>query len=69
MKSLSTLDWIALLLLIIGGVNWGLVGVFQFDLVATIFGGSSELLARVVYSVVGLCALYILALSMGCGKK
>ena len=48
---------IALTLLIIGGLNWLLVGIFQFDLVAFIFGSSAALLSRVVYSVIGLCAL------------
>ncbi|MDR4305678.1 DUF378 domain-containing protein [Chelatococcus sambhunathii] len=47
---------IALVLLIVGGLNWGLVGLFQFDLVAAIFGAGS-LLARVVYVLVGLAAL------------
>ena len=48
---------IALVLLIIGGLNWGLVGVFNFDLVKTIFGDMS-LIARVVYTLVGLSAIY-----------
>jgi uncharacterized membrane protein YuzA (DUF378 family) len=48
---------IALLLLIIGGLNWGLVGLFNFDLVAAIFGGGS-ILARIVYIVVGAAAIY-----------
>ncbi len=51
--------WIALVLLIIGGLNWGLVGFFNFDLVAVIFGQMS-VISRVVYSVVGVSALYIL---------
>lgn len=48
---------IALALLIIGGLNWGLVGLFQFDLVAAIFGGQGAMLARVVYVLVGISAL------------
>ncbi|QCR38339.1 DUF378 domain-containing protein [Nissabacter sp. SGAir0207] len=59
MKALNT---IALLLLIIGGLNWLLVGLFQFDLVAVIFGGQTAILSRIVYIIVGLCALYCLAL-------
>ncbi|MED1203334.1 DUF378 domain-containing protein [Heyndrickxia acidicola] len=51
---------IALILLIIGGINWLLVGLFQFDLVAAIFGGQSGAIARIVYVIVGLCALYSL---------
>ncbi len=61
MKNLSTLDWVALLLVIIGGINWGLVGLFQFDLVATLFGGSVSMVSRIVYTLVGLSALYVLA--------
>ncbi|OWK23746.1 hypothetical protein AJ87_29485 [Rhizobium yanglingense] len=52
------LNLITLLLIIIGGINWLLVGLFQFDLVASLFGGQDALLARVVYILVGLSALY-----------
>ena len=52
------MDTIALLLTIIGGVNWGLVGLFKFDLVAWRFGGQTALLARVVYILVALSALW-----------
>jgi uncharacterized protein len=52
----------ALALIIIGGINWGLIGFFQFDLVAAIFGGQSSALARIVYGIVGLSALYCLTL-------
>jgi len=48
---------IALVLVIVGAVNWGLVGLFQFDLVATLFGGMDSALSRVVYSLVGLAGL------------
>ncbi|MES2823127.1 MAG: DUF378 domain-containing protein [Pseudomonadota bacterium] len=51
------MGWIALTLLIAGGINWGLVGLFQFDLVAALFGDMSAL-ARIVYVLVGLAALY-----------
>jgi uncharacterized protein len=54
---MSALDWVAMVLLIIGGLNWGLVGLFNFDLVATLFGQMSAL-SRVVYVLVGLSALY-----------
>ena len=53
------LDLTALLISVIGCVNWGLIGLFGFDLVAFIFGDMS-LLARIVYVVVGLCGLYLL---------
>lgn len=55
---MKTFNAIALTLLIIGGLNWLLVGLFRFDLVASLFGGSDSLLARIVYTIVGLCALY-----------
>ena len=55
----NVLDWIALVLVIVGGLNWGLVGLLQFDLVATIFGAGS-LLANIVYILVGLAALYMI---------
>lgn len=48
---------ICLLLLIIGGINWGLIGLFSFDLVAFLTGGSAGLLARIVYAVVGIAAI------------
>jgi len=53
----SVLDWIALILLIIGGVNWGLVGALETNLVDKIFG-SIEWLAKAVYILVGVAALY-----------
>lgn len=53
----NTIDWIALILVIVGGLNWGLVGLLKFDLVATIFGAMSGV-SRIVYSLVGLAALY-----------
>jgi uncharacterized protein len=55
MRALNT---ITLVLLIIGGINWGLVGLAQFDLVAALFGGQDALLARIVYVLVGLSALW-----------
>jgi len=54
---LNAIDWIAMVLLIIGGINWGLVGFFNFDLVAAIFGRMSAF-SRVIYALVGLSALY-----------
>ncbi|MGX7395635.1 DUF378 domain-containing protein [Carnobacterium mobile] len=57
---MKTLDSIALGLLIVGGLNWLLVGLFEFDLVATIFGGQTAILSKIIYVIVGLCALYAL---------
>ena len=56
------MDKIALTLLIIGGLNWGCIGLFQFDLVAWIFGGSGSMLARIIYTVVGLAAIWCISL-------
>ncbi len=55
------MDTIAWLLSIIGGINWGLVGLFQFDLVAWLFGGQTALLSRVVYVLVALSALWCIS--------
>lgn len=52
----------ALLLIIIGAINWGLIGFFQFDLVAAIFGGQESILSRIVYSLVGIAGLVSLGL-------
>ena len=59
MVAKEPVDLISLILLIVGGLNWGLVGLFNFDLVATIFGARSTL-ARIVYIVVGLASLYMI---------
>lgn len=56
------IDRIALLLLIIGGINWGLVGLFRFDLVAWICGGQDSVFARIIYSLVGLAAIWCISL-------
>ena len=68
MSKLSALDWIALILLVVGGLNWLLVGLFGFDLVAAIFGDMS-IVARIIYVIVGLCAIYTLIISTKLGKK
>lgn len=67
MNKLNALDWVAFLLVVVGGLNWGLVGLFDFDLVAAIFGDMSGI-SRVVYVLVGLGALYLLV-SMGKFRK
>lgn len=56
------LNKIALTLLIIGGINWGSIGIFQFDLVAWICGGQSSILSRIIYTLVGLCAVWCISL-------
>ncbi|MDD6825849.1 MAG: DUF378 domain-containing protein [Oscillospiraceae bacterium] len=55
-------DKLALILLIIGGVNWGLVGIFEFDLVAWLFGGQTAILSRIVYIIVALAAVWCISL-------
>lgn len=55
---MNALGWVAFVLVIIGGLNWGLVGAFGFDLVATLFGDMSTV-SRVVYVLVGLSAIYL----------
>ena len=56
------MDILALVLSIIGCINWGLVGRFQFDLVAWLCGGSDMLLSRIVYSVIGVAGLWCITL-------
>jgi len=56
------MDRIALVLSIIGGINWGLVGIFRFDLVAYLFGGQTATASRVIYTLVGLSALWCISL-------
>src|SRR5947209_8019412 len=58
----KTLWLVAFVLVVVGAVNWGLVGVAQFDLVATLFGGSASVISRVVYSLVGIAGLLLVAL-------
>lgn len=58
---MHTLRKIALAFVIIGAINWGLIGLFQFDLVATLFGGVDSALSRIIYSVVGISGLICLS--------
>lgn len=55
------MDTIALILAIVGCLNWGLVGIFQFDLVAWLFGGSGSLFSRLIYAVVALAGLWCIS--------
>ncbi|MBP3413490.1 MAG: DUF378 domain-containing protein [Oscillospiraceae bacterium] len=56
------MDTIALILSIIGSLNWGLVGLFRFDLVAWLLGGQTSLLSRIVYTLVGLAGIWCVSL-------
>ena len=64
------MDFTALVLTIIGALNWALVGIFQFDLVAFASGGSASLISRIVYTLVGLSAVWCVSLlfRLGDGK-
>jgi len=63
----NPVDWIALILAIVGGLNWGLVGAFNLDLVAMLFGAGS-ILSRVVYILVGLAAIYLIMFAARLGS-
>ena len=59
---MSIINRIALILNIIGGLNWGLIGLFKFDLVAWICGGQDTVFARIIYCIVGLAAIWCISL-------
>jgi len=59
MKNFNAVEWIALAVLLVGGINWGLVGAFNIDIVSSIFGDAT-ILTRVIFGLVGLSALVIL---------
>jgi len=63
------LDKIALALAIIGGLNWGCIGLFRFDLVAALFGGQTGFMSRIVYTIVGLAAIWCISLLFRVGRK
>ena len=56
------LDKLSLVLVIIGAINWALIGIFQFDLVAYLFGGQSAMISRIVYTLVGAAGLWCISL-------
>jgi len=58
-EAMKTINYLALAIAIIGAVNWGLIGIFNFDLVAFLFGEMSWL-SRIVYTLVGICGLYLI---------
>ena len=57
---MKAVDIIALILIIIGAINWGLIGFFQFDLVAAIFGDMT-MFSRIIYAIIGICGLYAIS--------
>lgn len=56
------MDRLSLALVIIGAINWGLVGLFQFDLIAFLFGGQASMLSRILYTIVGAAGLWSISL-------
>ncbi len=68
MNKLNTLDWITLVLVLVGALNWLLVGLFSYDLVAAIFGHMT-IVSRIVYTAVGLSAVYLIPVSGKLTKK
>lgn len=58
----TPLDRLALIIVIIGAINWLLIGLFQYDLVAAIFGGNMAFVSRTIYTIVGLAGLYSISL-------
>ena len=63
------MDTVSLLLVIIGAINWLLVGVFQFDLVSWLFGGQGALISRIVYTLVGVAGLWCISLLFRKGQR
>ena len=64
----NTIGMVVGILLVVGGLNWGLIGLFNLDIIATIFGGTAALGSKVVYILVGLAAVYKLAKMVGIMK-
>ena len=59
---MNWIDRIALILLIVGGLNWGSVGLFQYDLVGALFGGMSGIISRIIFTLVGIAGLWCISL-------
>ena len=62
MSKINAWDWVAIVLVIIGGLNWGLIGLFSFDLVAAVCG-SMSILSRTIYTLVGIAAVYMVVIA------
>ena len=61
-KGVKTMDFIALLLVIVGAINWGSIGIFSFDIVGALFGGQASIISRVIFTLVGLAGLWCITL-------
>ncbi len=68
MKGLSSFDWVALILTLVGGLNWGLIGFFGYNLVGSFLGGIAGA-ETVVYGLVGLSSLYLVLISKSLSRK
>ena len=68
-NGVDKMDTIALILTIVGAINWGLVGLAKFDLVAWIFGGQTAVISRIIYALVGLAGLWCITLLFRKGNK
>ena len=68
MQKMNALDWVAIVLVIIGALNWGLVGFFNWNLVSAIFGDGSTV-SRIVYSLVGLSGIYMIFSAMKMNRE
>lgn len=66
---MKTIDILVPVLLVAGGLNWGLVGLFQFDLVAAIFGGEGAFLSRIIYTLIAASAVYQIVALKGIKKR
>ena len=62
MDKMNTLDWIAYVLVIVGGLNWGLIGLLNFDLIGVIFG-LMGIISRIIFTLVGVAAVYLIVSS------
>jgi len=68
MKELNALDWIVIILILIGGLNWGVLGLFNVNVIGLIFGEMTTI-TRIIYTLVGVAAVYLAILSMSLSKK
>lgn len=69
LKGVITLKKFILALIIIGAINWGLIGFFQYDLVSSIFGPNLQAISRIIFAVVGLAGLYAISFFFSKGKN
>lgn len=66
---LNVMDYIAHILVIVGAINWGLVGFFNYDLVGALFGGAASVISRCLFALVGLAGLYVISFFFRSGRE